>query len=180
MLHQCVKNWIWVWLELTHNKREAEDVFAYPQSLLLNECLYLGFIIDKMTLLFEELSDVVSKKIVWDYEWFLTLEGLRAGIIYAVRVIVVLTRSAAQYSLLGQLDQIVYVVGHLVQRCKGILKQVFVNWLWIYLSLVNDLPLLEYFVSSKKVVRKETENFVASACPVLNGDFDALADEFFI
>ena len=114
-LHELKQLSVWVRLELIDDKDEADHVLLQPLLLHSNHLIYLCLVLDQLGFFAHKVANVVPEQVVRDDEAFTALAALLPGVRDAIRVIVVLARRTDQDALLLQLQQIVNIVGQLLQ-----------------------------------------------------------------
>ena len=126
-LHEFEQVRIWVRLELINDESVADDVLFEPSLLGLNHRVDLHLILYQQRLFLKKVANVVTEKIIGDNESFVAFGALLTSIGDAVRIIVVLTRSANEGTLLLQGEQVVYIVRELLQLGESLLERLRVH-----------------------------------------------------
>ena len=98
-----------------------------PSLLGLNHRVDLHLILYQQRLFLKKVANVVTEKIIGDNESFVAFGALLTSIGDAVRIIVVLTRSANEGTLLLQGEQVVYIVRELLQLGESLLERLRVH-----------------------------------------------------
>ena len=154
-LHQFKIHWVWIRLKLINDKCVAHNVLLEPNLLILGHLIDHGLIRDRLIFLFQKVSDVISEKVVGNYESLLAFITLISCIEKAVRVVIILRRCPTKYSLPLQFDEVVYIIWQLLHLRKNQFEGCPVYRSRILLSLFEEVPLLQYLISVHKIVWQE-------------------------